>query len=115
MVFKRTLLAGLVVIALALIPANASALLGVATTTVTIKEKSGDFSGKVKSSDAACRGDRLVKVKELPSKNTIASDTSESNGAWNTGNTSADPGDYFAKVKKTDDCTKAKSEVVTVN
>ena len=114
MVLSNTLRAALVVVALALIPASASALTG-STTTVTIKEQSGDFSGKVKSSDSDCRGNRLVKVKELPSKQTIASDTSESNGEWNTGNTSADPGDYFAKVKRTETCSKAKSAVVTVN
>ncbi|HYH61833.1 MAG TPA: hypothetical protein VD766_08195, partial [Solirubrobacterales bacterium] len=76
---------------------------------------SGDFSGKVQGTPSSCRADRIVKVKELPSKNTIASDTSESNGAWDTGNTGADPGDYFAKVKKTDTCSKAKSSTVTVD
>jgi hypothetical protein len=101
---------------LALAPAGAAALQG-SNTTVTIKEKSGDFSGKVKSSDSDCRGDRLVKVKEKVNGKdpTIAKDTSESNGAWDTGNNSADPGDYYAKVKKTSDCGKAKSETVTVN
>jgi len=113
--FVKAVLAAMVVVALVLIPANASALRGVATTTVTIKENSGDFEGKVQASDPACRGNRLVKVKELPSKDTIASDTSEANGAWNTGNTNADPGDYFAKVKKTADCSRAKSRIVTVN
>jgi hypothetical protein len=87
------------------------------TTTVTIKEKSGDFSGKVTGNPSSCRADRLVKVKRVaPGKDpTIASDTSESNGTWSTGNNSADPGDYYAKVKKTIDCGKAKSSIVTVN
>ena len=105
------------VVAVGLIPASASALQGVAPTTVTIKEKSGDFSGKVSSTDPSCRGERTVKVKLVqPGKDqTVASDTSDSNGSWSTGNTDADPGDYYAKVRKTLDCAKARSEVITVN
>lgn len=84
---------------------------------MTIKAKSGDFSGKVKSPSSACRGDRLVKVKmQVKGKDpTIAMDGSESNGDWSTGNTGADPGDYYAKVKKTSNCSKAKSRTVSVS
>lgn len=94
-------------------------------TEVTIKEQGGDFHGKVKSPDGGqqCIEDRKVTVlkkKDGPDK-TINSDTSDTAGNWDTGNTHVGPGKYYAKAKhvllKTDEvlCETGKSETVTVN
>ena len=94
-------------------------------TDVTIKEQNGDFHGKVKSPEGGqqCVEDRKVTVfkkKDGPDKR-INSDTTDTAGNWNTGNTHVGKGKYYAKAKavllKTDEvlCEKGKSETVTVN
>ena len=94
-------------------------------TDVTIKEQNGDFHGKVKSPEGGqqCVEDRkvtLFKKREGPDKR-INSDTTDTAGNWNTGNTHVGKGKYYAKAKavllKTDEvlCEKGKSETVTVD
>ena len=60
-------------------------------TDVTIREQNGDFHGKVKSPDGGqqCIEDRkvtLFKKKDGPDQR-INSDTTDTGGNWNTGNT----------------------------
>jgi hypothetical protein len=96
-------------------------------TQVTIKEQSGDFSGKVKSENSSCIADRTVTVlkkrKNRPDKK-INSDTTDKAGKWNTGNTGVGKGKYYARAKRvaplktamrgTVLCRAGKSKVVTV-
>jgi hypothetical protein len=97
----------------------------IGTTTVTIQEENGDFHGKVKSDQPNCRADRkvvLFKQRKGPDDK-IASDTTESNGDWSTGNTHVNHGKYYAKARKVTfamkrgliGCEPDKSRVVTVN
>lgn len=93
-----------------------------ADTTVTIKAQSGDFSGKVKSSDPlTCADGRNVTVfkqkgAEQDPKNDkkIASDTAGLQGedyTWSTGNTGVS-GKFYARVKKTPECKGDRSKTV---
>ena len=74
--------------------------------TVTIKAEGTDLSGKVKSPRAACKDDRKVIVfKQVGARGggndkRFASDTAESDGSWNTGNTGT-AGRFYAKVRPT--------------
>jgi hypothetical protein len=87
---------------------------GAAQTHVTIKGPNGDFSGKIKSSNPKCLGDRKVIVYRIrgngydPEHDTkIASDTSErrgDRGVWSVGNTGAGPGAYYALAKRSPGC-----------
>ena len=94
-------------------------------TDVTIREQNGDFHGKVKSPEGGqqCIEDRKVTVfkkKDGPDKR-INSDTTDTGGNWDTGNTHVGKGKYYAKAKavllKTDEvlCEKGKSETVTID
>lgn len=91
-------------------------------TTVTIKAQSGDFSGKVKSSDPlTCADGRKVTVfkqrgQEQDPKNdkNIASDTAGLQGSdytWSTGNTGVS-GRFYARVKRTLECKGDRSQTV---
>ena len=109
----------------ALVVAGTAVAGNIGTTTVTIQEQNGDFHGKVKSDEPDCRGDRTVnlfKQRKGPDKK-IASDTTENNGDWSTGNTHVEHGKYYAKARKVQfamkrgllGCDPDKSRVVTVN
>lgn len=104
------------VAAIAAIGVGAPGAMAGGTTSITIKATGGDFSGKVTGNPTSCREGRTVKVREQrPGKDkTIASDTTGSDGKWSTGNTGADPGKYYAKVTRTDDCSGAKTGTLTV-
>ena len=104
----------------------ATAMAGtIGTTTVTIQEENGDFHGRVKSNEPDCRADRHVALfKQRKGKDEkIASDTTENNGDWSTGNTHVKHGKYYAKARKVQfamkrgliGCDPDKSRVVTVN
>ena len=123
---KLTTLVAAVVICMGLVLAGvASAGEPPVPTEVTIKEQNGDFHGKVKSPDGGqqCIEDRKVTVykkKDGPDKK-INSDTADTAGNWDTGNTHVGQGKYYAKAKhvllKTEEvhCETGKSETVTVN
>lgn len=92
-------------------------------TQVTIKGSDGDYFGVVKSSDpATCADGRTVSVYKMkgdaPAPKTdkkIGSDTAElSDGKyrWSTGNTGFKKGRFYARVKRTDECGGATSNVI---
>ena len=91
-----------------------------ARTTVTIKGPDGDFHGKIKSDDPACRGDRLVRIfmsdsADGPFERTGNSDTSEQQGnagVWSMGNTGLRDGFFYAKAQATPGCRGGKSRVL---
>ena len=89
-----------------------------APVTVTIQADGTDLSGKVSSTRAVCVADRKVIVfKQVGTKGggddiRFASDTSDSDGDWNTGNTGTE-GKFYAKVKKTDLCKADFSPTIT--
>ena len=91
-----------------------------ATTTVTIKGPDGDFHGTIKSQDAGCLGDRVVRLFMSDSANgpfarTGNSDTSEQHGdvgVWSMGNTGLRDGFFYAKAKATPDCKGGRSRVL---
>ena len=92
-----------------------------APTTVTIKEESGDFSGKVKSSKDKCVNDRKVALykqkgaEQQPSEDKkVATDNASSNGDWSTGNTGFNKGKFYARAKATEDCQGDNSVTVKV-
>jgi hypothetical protein len=94
-------------------------------TEVTIREQNGDFHGKVKSPQGGqeCIEDRKLTVfkKQDGPDRKINSDTTDTAGNWDTGNTHVGKGKYYAKAKAvllmTNEvfCEKGKSETVTVD
>jgi hypothetical protein len=91
-----------------------------AKTIVTIKGPNGDFQGKIKSPDAGCLGDRVVRLfmsdsVDGPFERTGNSDTSEQQGdvgVWSLGNTGLRDGFFYAKAKATPACKGGKSRVL---
>lgn len=88
---------------------------------VTIVVNGGDFSGQVKHRKPLCRAEREVIVflqagdQPDPTTDTdIASDTSDEDGKWNTGNTGANDGRYYAHAPATVDCKALTSRTVRV-
>ncbi len=122
----RNAIATLAAVAVALTAVTGvAAAAGAAETKVTIKEQSGDFSGKVKSSDPArCAEDRKVTLFEQlgdeqnPSQDDkVASDRASLNGnryEWSTGNTGLDSGKYYARAGKISGCKADTSKTVSV-
>jgi hypothetical protein len=96
------------------------AVAGTVKTKVTIKGPNGDFHGKIKSEDHACVADRTVLLfmsesADGPFERTGNSDTSEHQGdvgVWSMGNTGLRDGFFYAKAKKTPDCSGGKSRVL---
>ena len=91
-----------------------------AKTIVTIKGPDGDFHGKIKSPDAGCLADRVVRLfmsdsADGPFERTGNSDTSEQQGSvgeWSLGNTGLRDGFFYAKAKATPACKGGKSRVL---
>jgi hypothetical protein len=88
---------------------------------VTIVVNGGDFSGRVVSRKAICVAEREVIVFQQqgaepdPTTDTdIASDTSDDDGDWNTGNTGANDGRYYAHAPATPECKALTSKTVVV-
>jgi hypothetical protein len=89
---------------------------------VTIHGDEGDFLGRIFSDRRSCLGNRKVIVykqkgdRQDPSVDLkIATDTSERNGdhgEWSVGNTGRKNGDFYAKVKRTDDCKPDRSRTI---
>lgn len=89
--------------------------------TLTIEVNGGDFSGRVKHRKEICRAEREVIVflqngaDPDPATDTeIASDTSGADGKWNTGNTGANDGRYYAHAPATPTCKALTSRTVRV-
>ena len=80
-----------------------------APSTVTIQAEGTDLFGQVSSTRAACEADRKVIVfKQVGTRGggddiRFASDTTDSDGDWNTGNTGTE-GKFYAKVKRNTEC-----------
>lgn len=85
--------------------------------TVTIQADGTDLSGTVTSSNPACvEGRKVIVIKQVGSRGggddvKFASDTADSNGSWNTGNTGTE-GFFYAKVKATTTCARDLSPTV---
>jgi hypothetical protein len=116
---KITLIAAAVATTAALFAGPASAA---TTSKVTIKHLGGgEFTGKVKSADPDCIAERTVILYEMngskpkpKNDRKIVKDTTDEDGRWNTGQTGEKSGDFYAKVKRTDDCRKALSKVISI-
>lgn len=80
-----------------------------APSTVTIQAAGTDLYGKVSSPRAACKADRKVIVfKQVGARGggndiKFASDITDEDGDWSTGNTGT-AGKFYAKVKKNGNC-----------
>jgi hypothetical protein len=92
-----------------------------APTTVTIREQSGDFHGKVKSSANKCIDERKVALykqkgaEQQPSEDKkVATDNASTQGDWSTGNTGFEKGKFYARAKKIEGCQGDSSETVKV-
>ncbi len=89
-----------------------------APSTVTIQAEGTDLFGNVSSSRAVCEADRKVIVyKQVGVRGggndiSFASDTTDSDGDWNTGNTGTE-GKFYAKVKRNLQCKGDLSPTVT--
>lgn len=92
-------------------------------TKVTIKGDNGDFYGYVKSEDEDnCANERTVTLYKLTGETPdpkldekIVTDTASPNGPkymWSAGNTGEKSGEFYARVKKTDECGGDISKVV---
>src|SRR5262249_46656243 len=75
-------------------------------TSVTIKYNGDGFNGKVKSSKSSCKKNRKVTVFKSNGQKQF-SDTSSSDGSWDTGNSGQAHGNFFAKVSGTATCKGA--------
>lgn len=117
-------LVGLMVVGLVSVSGIANAGTAIETT-VTIKTQNGDFWGKVISPrPKLCARERKVVVfKQLGAEQNpatddkIANDTASLSGGvyeWNTGNTGAMNGRYYARVGRTTSCKADTSETVKV-
>jgi hypothetical protein len=123
---KRSVFIALVVAAMvgALALASVAGARARADTRVTIHGENGDFHGKIFSDRGRCLGDRKVIVykqkgdRQDPSVDLkIATDTSErvdDHGEWSVGNTGRKNGDFYAKVKRTDDCKPDRSRTISL-
>jgi hypothetical protein len=95
-------------------PANA---LTKSPSQVTIQAEQVDLSGFVTSSNPGCLSDRTVIVYKVVGTRgggddtRLASDTSDEDGSWNTGNTGVE-GYFYAKVKANTTCGRAFSSTV---
>lgn len=94
-----------------------------AATTVTIRAQNGDFSGTISSPHPKrCANNRTVnvyhqkgKVQNLKVDTKIGSDTSSLNGdryEWETGNSGAPNGKYYARAVQTPLCKADSSKTV---
>jgi hypothetical protein len=94
---------------LAIGTAGTAAAVPTVSSTVTIQAEGTDLFGNVSSSNAVCEANRKVIVfKQVGTRGggddiRFASDTTDDDGDWNTGNTGTE-GKFYAKVKKTDLC-----------
>ena len=90
------------------------------SSTVTIQAEGTDLFGNVSSSNDVCEANRKVTVfKQVGARGggddiRFASDTSDDDGDWNTGNTGTE-GKFYAKVKKTDLCKSDLSPTITAH
>jgi hypothetical protein len=89
--------------------------------TLTIVVNGGDFSGRLNHRKATCEAEREVTVFRLtgdqpnPAADTeIASDTTDEDGKWNTGNTGANNGRYYAHAPATAECKALTSQTARV-
>ncbi|KAA1425708.1 hypothetical protein [Nocardioides antri] len=79
------------------------------SSTVTIQAQGTDLFGQVSSTNATCEANRTVVVfKQVGTRGggddiRFASDTTDADGDWNTGNTGTE-GKFYAKVKRTELC-----------
>jgi FlaG/FlaF family flagellin (archaellin) len=94
---------------------------GKASTTVTIKYNGDGFQGKVKSSAAKCVKDRTVTVykqkgssQDRSTDQKLFSDTTDSGGSWDTGNSGQAHGKFYAFAKGTTSCKKGSSKTIKV-
>ena len=108
--FTRTSVRALAAVgSLALLVPVAAEAAAPARSTVTIQADGTDLSGEVDSPRDRCESNRKVVVyKQVGSRGggndlRFASDTTDDDGDWNTGNTGT-AGRFYAKVKKTDHC-----------
>jgi hypothetical protein len=89
--------------------AHAAVAVAPAASTVTIKAEGTDLSGTVKSARAVCKdGRKVIVFKQKGARGggddkKFATDTAESDGSWNTGNTGTE-GKFYAKVRATTQC-----------
>jgi len=88
---------------------------------LTIVVNGGDFSGRLTHKKAICQAGREVIVflqkgdLQDPGTDTdIASDTTGDDGKWNTGNTGANDGRYYAFAPATSVCKDLTSKTVRV-
>ncbi|WP_183093888.1 hypothetical protein [Nocardioides stalactiti] len=88
--------------------------------TVTIQAEGTDLFGNVSSSLASCEADRKVIVFKVVGTRgggddiRFASDTSDTDGDWSTGNTGTE-GKFYAKVKKNSFCKADFSPTITAS
>jgi hypothetical protein len=112
------------VAALAVISVLAVGTAGAASnTSLTLRSHTEDgyLDGKVKSSKAGCKRDRLVTLfwdnpDEPKDYEPVANTRSKRTGEWriNAPGGPVPAGDYFAKVKRHGDCDKARSDKINV-
>ena len=89
-----------------------------APSTVTIHAEGTDLSGTLSSSLSSCvEGRNVIVYKQIGTRGggddiRFASDTADSDGDWNTGNTGTE-GKFYAKVKRNALCKKDFSPTIT--
>ena len=83
-----------------------------AKTKVTIHYNGDGFQGKLKSSKAKCKRNRTVKVFRKSDGRKLYSDTSDSDGRWNTGNSGQIHGTFYAHTSKIPGCKGGTSESI---
>ncbi len=99
----------------------ALAVAGAATTSLASASPSHDkltihytgdgFEGKIKSSKQSCRANRTVTVHKASGKE-LYSDTTETDGSWNTGNSGQVRGRFYATVNAKGGCLPLVSKTI---
>ena len=82
-----------------------------ATTTVTIKYNGDGFQGKVKSPKAKCVKNRKVNVFKKSGQK-LYSDTSDSQGNWDTGTSGQVHGSFYAHTNSVAGCKAGTSTTI---
>jgi hypothetical protein len=82
-----------------------------AKTRVTIHYNGDGFEGKLKSSKAKCIKNRKVKVFKKNGQK-LYSDTTETDGSWNTGNSGQIHGSFYAHTGRKPGCKPGTSKTI---
>ena len=79
---------------------------------LTIQAEAGGFHGQIKSKKSFCLANREVTVYNASTGEAVLTDTTSSNGEWDTGNPGIRTGSFYASTPATSGCKALTSKTV---